>query len=90
MCYPAQTLDTKTKAGDMLKLVSPNYHLFRIVWHTYKKNGIDYPTENQKHPTENSYFCFGVTKQLKYTIEGVSRILVPLDQTHFPRLRLGK
>ena len=27
--------------------------------------------------------------QLKYTIEGVSKILVLLDQTYFPRLRLG-
>ena len=29
-------------------------------------------------------------KQLKYTISEVSKILVPLDQTYFPRLRLGK
>ena len=29
-------------------------------------------------------------KQLKYTILKVSKILVPLDQTYFPRLRLGK
>ena len=28
--------------------------------------------------------CFGMIKQLKYTIEGVSKILVPLDQTFFP------
>ena len=29
-------------------------------------------------------------KQLKYTILEVSKSLVPLDQTYFPRLRLGK
>ena len=28
--------------------------------------------------------------QLKYTIEGVSKIPVPLEQAYFPRLRLGK
>ena len=29
-------------------------------------------------------------KQLKYTISEISKILVPLDQTYFPRLRLWK
>ena len=31
-----------------------------------------------------------VIEQLKYTISEVSKILVPLDQTYFARLRLGK
>ena len=34
--------------------------------------------------------CFGMIKQLKYTISEVSKTLVPVDQTYFPRLRLGK
>lgn len=31
-----------------------------------------------------------ITKQLKYSIEGVSKISVSLKQTFFPRLYLGK
>ena len=46
-------------------------------------------------PFINSYPCFHGSPpsnsiQLKYTIEGVSKILVPRDKTYFPRLRLGK
>ena len=39
---------------------------------------------------EKFNFCFGMIKQLKYTISEVSKILVTLDQTYFPQLRLGK